>query len=527
MANVGFNSTRDKLGTLVEQARDTTADLIAVLLQDTTLQTDGALVDHADLAAILAAGNTEATFTNYCVDPETECLTRRLGWTRVGQLRLDDEILAYDQGAHITRWERPSELFVNPHYSGEMWHLSMRGFSAVTTPDHRWPTVHRPWRPEAGRVETKHVLTTEHLPRAEWALLRSAPFEGVPEQDKRYSDAFVRIAAWYFTEGSLIRGGKAVTISQSESHNPVHVDDIRRDLKAIGAQAPVPRTTLCETEGCAEAVRAKKLCLHHYDAKRRAAKRGGQPLLTIPGRDRRDGLFVTERKRSRDSLVTWDLSGTEVDRITVCVPGKTRVPTMEFLQALTPQQARMFVEVCIAGDGTPEHRIFFQHHHARMDAFTVAAVLAGAGPTVGEQGTNCSLNEASPRIRLTNVKRERFDYEGTVWCPVLPSGFWVARREGKVHITGNTRKTLDTPSRTLDNTGDRVLLSVASPITWTAAGGTTNNALRKILYCYLPSSTALDSSILPLMATDIVATTQGTDLQITVSVDGFAVVRNG
>lgn len=89
------------------------------------------------------------------------------------------------------------------------------------------------------------------------------------------------------------------------------------------------------------------------------------------------------------------------------------------------------------------------------------------------------------------------------------------------------RKTLDTPSRTLDNTGDRVLLSVASPITWTAAGGTTNNALRKILYCYLPSSTALDSSILPLMATDITATTQGTDLQITVSADGFAVVRNG
>lgn len=60
-----FNATRDKLGMYVEQARDTAADLIVVLLKSGS-QADGAMADHGTLAAILAgSGNVEADFTGY------------------------------------------------------------------------------------------------------------------------------------------------------------------------------------------------------------------------------------------------------------------------------------------------------------------------------------------------------------------------------------------------------------------------------------------------------------------------------
>lgn len=59
MADVIFNNQR---GSLVEHHRNG-EDLIVVLLQ--VAQADNALRDHNDLAAVLAAANTEATFTNY------------------------------------------------------------------------------------------------------------------------------------------------------------------------------------------------------------------------------------------------------------------------------------------------------------------------------------------------------------------------------------------------------------------------------------------------------------------------------
>ena len=59
MANILFNAQR---GTLVEAKADGN-DLIVVLLK--VVQADDTLRDHNDLAAVLAAANTEADFTNY------------------------------------------------------------------------------------------------------------------------------------------------------------------------------------------------------------------------------------------------------------------------------------------------------------------------------------------------------------------------------------------------------------------------------------------------------------------------------
>lgn len=85
-------------------------------------------------------------------------------------------------------------------------------------------------------------------------------------------------------------------------------------------------------------------------------------------------------------------------------------------------------------------------------------------------------------------------------------------------------KDMASPARSIDATGDRVKLTVASPITWQNAGGATNNTVARIIYAYKPTSGAADSAILPLMSTDISATTNGNDLQVSVHADGFAVI---
>ena len=94
-------------------------------------------------------------------------------------------------------------------------------------------------------------------------------------------------------------------------------------------------------------------------------------------------------------------------------------------------------------------------------------------------------------------------------------------------FTGYVRKTLATPTRTVDNAGDRVLLgggTVGTPVsvTWVDAGGAVNNSIVKVVFFYEPESSPADTNRLPLMATDITATTDGNDLVLTLHADGFA-----
>lgn len=98
-------------------------------------------------------------------------------------------------------------------------------------------------------------------------------------------------------------------------------------------------------------------------------------------------------------------------------------------------------------------------------------------------------------------------------------------------FTNYVRKTLASPTRTVDNALDRVLLggaTVGTPlqITWEDAGGTANNSLSQVVFFYGATGVAVDSGRLPLMATDIAANTDGNDLVLTLHADGFArVVR--
>ena len=74
MADKIFNIAK---GAFVEKFRDAAANGIVLLL--TVAEADGTLGDHDDLAALLAAANTEAVFTNYA---------RKTGLT--GTITVDD-----------------------------------------------------------------------------------------------------------------------------------------------------------------------------------------------------------------------------------------------------------------------------------------------------------------------------------------------------------------------------------------------------------------------------------------------------
>lgn len=111
------------------------------------------------------------------------------------------------------------------------------------------------------------------------------------------------------------------------------------------------------------------------------------------------------------------------------------------------------------------------------------------------------------------------------------AAIWAAGGNTEATFTNYVVKVLGAPTRTADATGNQVLLggaAVGTPlsITWTAAGGATNNTLVKVLYAYIPTAGASTSAILPLYATNLAATTDGNDLVIILHADGAVRVKN-
>lgn len=88
-------------------------------------------------------------------------------------------------------------------------------------------------------------------------------------------------------------------------------------------------------------------------------------------------------------------------------------------------------------------------------------------------------------------------------------------------FTNYARKTAASVTVTVDDTNDRVDVDAAD-LTWTAAGGASNDTLGKLIVCYDPDTTGgTDADLIPLAAYDFTATTDGSDLQATVNSAGL------
>ncbi len=79
-------------------------------------------------------------------------------------------------------------------------------------------------------------------------------------------------------------------------------------------------------------------------------------------------------------------------------------------------------------------------------------------------------------------------------------------------FTNYARKVITDPTRTVDDTNDRIDLDVTD-ITWTAAGNGTNNTIPDLLFTYDADTTGgADTDIIPCTQHDFVVTTDGSDL---------------
>ena len=119
------------------------------------------------------------------------------------------------------------------------------------------------------------------------------------------------------------------------------------------------------------------------------------------------------------------------------------------LAMLPLQEAKALFRGLINGDGAKrkdDNRLcFIQKDKETVDWFSVIAMRLGFHPIISQRKNGIYQVYLTKRtyigIRNTNGKGKSLkfvDYKGIVWCPKTKYGTWIARRNGRIFITGNT-----------------------------------------------------------------------------------------
>ena len=328
-----------------------------------------------------------------CVTTDTEMLTPG-GWKTVDELAPGQ--MAYGVDAMSGELVEQELQAVNRgFYEGAVWVSDHNAFSAVATPHHRW-LVDRNGKPAF--VETADLNMSGH----DKLWISSEGVRGA--DDAKWSDDEVRLIGWVLTDGYYKRrgvwGSTTVGITQSKSDTTEKIDDFMFSFAAH---------------------------------KRRKTKRGQN---------------------------IWELSGSVGKKIMKIMPEKTL--TTAFLSDLTRSQLELLYDTMLLGDGcwdkhAGRHRKFVAGSKERADAFLMLCALIGQParafertystatkqyPSMGNipKGGKCWLVELTVNKRAQPQYRTswRESWRGEVWCPTLPSGAWVAKRDGKTFVTGNS-----------------------------------------------------------------------------------------
>jgi hypothetical protein len=319
-----------------------------------------------------------------CLDDETEILTRR-GWLTCDTLRVGDLAYSMNPESRLGEWRTVTAVHVYNAGLTDVVVFSGRSLDAVATPGHRW-------RVRSGKgawkwKRTDKLAAGDRVPLAAgWA---ETPIEAV------YDDAFVELVAWFWTEGTVERATAYGHICQSRIVNPGYCEQIAAAF------------TKCY----------------------------GPPVEFFERRGRVSEAAWRIRREERNSRFVF--SATIGRELLACAPDK--VPSLDFLVALTAEQRELFIRTSFAADGQSD-RVIAQSDARRTEGFALALILDGRSVRFGDDQngrvvrSRKALTARPRRVEITNERRVC-----RVWCPtVAENETWLARRRGRVYFTGNS-----------------------------------------------------------------------------------------
>ena len=318
-----------------------------------------------------------------CVDEETEVLTKD-GWKKYYQLTKDDIIATLNVEKDQIEFLKIESLNVFD-YEGKMIYLKNRKVEQLVTPNHR--VLRQKFNYKNNKYEFNFA---KDIKKFKTRII--IPLSGKTASTKKIDDNLIKLAAWIVAEGSFDRGN--IRIFKSTKY-PEKIKEIRTILTNLGYSF-------------SEYVRKKEDISKH-------------PSYI-------NGHLV---KHNYDivSFVIHKESSNEIKKLLV---REKKIPN--FIKDLSSEQIKLFIDTYLNLDGDKKSRIYVNEYN--KDQLQALCALCNYGCTARKKGTCWVVRITKPVAHITQVKE--VNYKGKVWCPTTKNGTFVARRNEKIFITGNS-----------------------------------------------------------------------------------------
>ena len=320
-----------------------------------------------------------------CISEDTEILTPN-GWKNYQEVKKGDIIETFNLKTKALEEKRVSYVF-KKNYKGVMYRLRNRIQDQLISPRHRV-------------VRRKFYSDEYHLEPIEEVIKLKSPFiipiagENI-RPDVKLSDEQIKLMAWIISEGTIEHEGKhrtsfRVSIYQSPKKNNKNYKEIISLLK-------------------------------HFKFKYSEYK-----LAALGDEVSRLRLNA----KSSKTIHQWFNSKENVHFIP------------EILTKLSKRQSRLFLDTYLKGDGFEGCKISTTDLEI-LDGLETICINAGYGftvlkrkPTIGTKDIYVLRIIKHPETYIQRI--EKVNYQGIIWSVHTSNETVIARRNGKVFITGNT-----------------------------------------------------------------------------------------
>lgn len=342
-----------------------------------------------------------------CLLPSSQALSKTKGWVNYEDLKVGDEILAFNRDIGESEWQKVERVNVFD-YDGDMIRLKTKHLDVLSTPDHRW-VVTKPNK--ISKLDNTKVLTSEELYNSDkpYAIPIRAPHNN--QVKARYSDVYVAFLGWYLTDGYL-KNGNIVRICQSNTANPHKVDIIDSIMEELGVEFSrrEKNQVIWEIRDPGFVYKLNRL-VPERKLNMRLLTRLTNPQLSI----------LLENMRLGDGWSVW------------ATGDKTQGELLQALVVLCNNTSSMY-ELSHEGDLS----YFKDKKPSKYGQEFVRATKTSYG--VKFSNFRKSVNTKNTYNSENNLTKEK--YVGKVWCPTVKSGAFFTRVIGederyRTLITGN------------------------------------------------------------------------------------------
>lgn len=351
--------------------------------------------------------SNRANFVGYCVDTETEALTKK-GWVRHDEITTDDVILSYDTEEKKLVWSDIKSIY-RDQYQGKMYRLTNRGLDALVTPGHKFVSKQR------------GIIPVEEICNADNIVLMGDYIESPPQ---KYDDAFVESVGWAVTEGHYEYGKNthSIVLYQNEGENA------QRIRKALN-ESDIHYKEYCRRENnISWRCTGNVINTIHSVAPNRVLSMEfihdltqEQKLLLIETMVAGDGWYrpnggMSYGQKCKDHMDAF---------LVLCTFAGIRVGVSGYTYETSD------------GDTRQMYTANFYKNPARTCSAQNINFHGGQPGPGGVARGNKGLVGKKAKPNFPTV-----DYDGIVWCPETEYGTFVCRRNNNIYVTGNSYKDL-------------------------------------------------------------------------------------